>query len=212
MSEILGRSRSRLREHFQRWGRRWPTLAADAFSRISEDGLGIAETGHTWRRVSGTAGNEVFWALRDGKAGLWIAGVNNNFWADLWTGTDNVRVEVRITIGTITAPGVGISFRNNSTGTTGVAFTYAGGTEYRIVSFTGNTNSTLKSQTGGPTLTLGTAYQFKLTAVGTTLTGYLDGVQVITHTSSAGQGNFRHGLFLRDNSNHRFDNLRIFRA
>jgi hypothetical protein len=212
MAEILGRSNSRLRQHFQRWGRRWPSLAADSFSRISEDGLGIAETGHTWRRVCGTVANNSFWALIGGKAGLWIAGLNENFWADLWVGTDNVRVEVRITIGTVTAPGVGIAFRTNSAGTTGVGFTYAGGTEYRFISWTGNTNSTLKSQTGGPTLTLGNAYQFKLTAVGSAINGSVDGVPVISHTSSSGLGNFRHGLFLRDNSNHRFDNLRIYRA
>jgi hypothetical protein len=186
-------------------------VAADSFSRISEASLGTAETGHGWRAEAGTAGNETFWALdRDGKAGLWIGGTNENFWADVWVGYDDAVIKVQIEIGTITAPGVGISFRNNSAGTTGVAFTYAGGTEYRIVSFTGNTNSTLKSQTGGPTLSSGQTYTFELQVIGSSVTGFIDGTQVISHTTGAGAGNFRHGLFIRDDDDHRFDNFRCF--
>lgn len=217
MAEILGRGRSRVRDLYRRFSRRWNTVAADSFQRVAEEGMGIADTGHDWAMTSTSTTQQ--WVVRGGAARLITATSGITHLASVFVGASDMRVSARITIGaTVTSFGVGLLFRvlGKAAGDwDGLFFSYAGGTTWhigRIIDGGTPSLSSLASTAAGPSLTAGSTYRFEVAAVGDDIEGFVDGASVLTHTTTINQTNMRAGLLVRDGSDHLFDAFRVHRS
>jgi hypothetical protein len=211
MPELLRPLTSRLQRHFARLARRWRTVAADSFNRVGETGvIGDSDSGHTWRQWSG-GGVASEWRInRAGQVELVTNGGTNN-WMDVFVADDDVRIKLTIIPRTTLSPTVGICFRVDEAGTTGLAFVYVGSGNYRFISFNGDVNTTLKTQAGTTLSDQGT-YEFMVTCDGSTMKGYIDGAEQISHTSSTNLNEMRHGIFqtTAGSPQHLYDNFRCF--
>lgn len=199
---------SRVLRYFRRLNRRWWTVAADSFNRVPEEGLGASDTGHSWQTFFSPATPEN-WTVRNGRARLRLSAVGLHAHANLFAGEADARVEVRITIGTVVSPGVGLAFRGHSDGST-LLFTYVGGTTWRFYQLAGGATSSLATFSG-PSLTVGKMYRFEVRAMGNSLSGYVDGALIGTHSTATYNQQMRHGIYVRDKSDHLFDNFKVFR-
>jgi hypothetical protein len=217
MAEILGRGRSRVRDHNLRFSRRWNTVAADSFQRVAEEGMGIADTGHDWAMTSTATSQQ--WVVRNGVARLISATAGITHLASVFVGYSDMRVSARITIGaTVTSFGVGLLFRvlGKSAGDwDGLFFSYAGGTTWhigRIIDGGTPSLSSLASTLVGPSLSAGSTYRFEVEAIADAIEGFVDGTSVLSHTTAINQTNMRAGLLVRDHDDHLFDTFRVHRA
>jgi RHS repeat-associated protein len=190
-------------------GKRWGRVVVDSFTRADANALGTAETGQSWTESSSPSTPDKF-GIRSGKARVIDQTVNYYFWAWCPSGQSDVRVKVRLTVGTVigTPPGngVGIFFRSDSAGN-GLLFHYLGGA----------TNNWRWSQGGsaiatvtGPVLTQGQTYDLEVRASGSNCTAFVDGVQIGgTQTITAHQTDTYHGLYVFQSTDHLFENFSV---
>jgi RHS repeat-associated protein len=196
-------------------GKRWGRVVVDSFTRADANALGTAETGQSWNEASNpTFGITDKFGIRSGQVHVLPSTVNYFFWAWCQSNQSDVRVKVRLTLGTVigTPPGngVGILFRADSTGK-GLLLTYVGGAtnNWKFWKFIGTSYSSLATMTG-PQLTQGQTYDLEVRASGSQCTAYVDGVPIGSpQTITDDQTNTYHGLFVFQSTDHLFENFSV---
>jgi RHS repeat-associated protein len=201
------------------WGgdpsKRWNRVLVDSFTRADANALGTAETGQSWTEVSNpTFSITDIFGIRSGKVHVLPQTVNYQFWALCPSNQSDVRVKVRLTLGTVigTPPGtgVGILFRVNSTNS-GILLHYLGGASnnWRWSNFNGGSTSNIATVTG-PVLTQGVSYDLEVRASGSNCTAFVDGVQIGgTQTITDHQTDTYHGLYVFQSTDHLFENFSV---
>jgi RHS repeat-associated protein len=193
-------------------GKRWGRGLVDSFSRPDADVLGNAETGQTWTQVWSPGETKGF-GIRSGQARVIPQTVNGYFSAWCPSGQSDVRVKVRLTLGTVigTPPGtgVGILFRVGSLGS-GLLLRYVGGTtnNWRWSRF--STSISDYVAVTGPVLTQGVSYDLEVRASGSNCSAYVDGMQIGgTQTFTNYQTNTYHGFHVFQSTDHLFENFSV---
>lgn len=173
--------------------------AADSTDINGRTPAPINVPGNNWAVIGGTAA----WAVQGNQAAASGGGVEN--WLAVDSGIADATVSADITV--IASGEVqGISLRIADSTHHWLLYWTSGNVVYLVERDVG---ATVRAS-GALVLTGGTTHEFKAVLLGTTITGYVDGVQILTYGSAtSGQTNTKHGLYAGTISTVRWDNFKV---
>lgn len=156
--------------------------------------------GNNWAVIGGTAA----WSVQGNKAAATGGGVEN--WLAVDSADADVTVSADITV-------------INTSEVQGISLRIADSTHYWVLYWTNGDVLYLVERDGGGSsvrasaalvLVDGNTYEFKAVLLGTTITGFVDGIQQLTYGSAtSGQTNTKHGLYAGGNGSVRWDNFKV---